>query len=73
MILGPGAPTLLESSSASTYSGGTRVWTLVGAGLATDFQTYATSADVLGTGNITVEYGGLLNVYGASNMGASAR
>jgi autotransporter-associated beta strand protein len=57
---------------ASTYTGGTKVWGgWVDAGSDMN-DNPVTTADVLGTGDVYVEYGGILHMAYASNMGPSA-
>ncbi len=64
----------LQGATSSTYSGGTRIWgSWIDAGMANDDWTTLTTADVLGTGNVQVEYGGILRIAVASNMGPAAQ
>ena len=62
----------MSSSTDSTYSGGTRIWngwTYIGSLFNNNGISDTTSADVLGTGPVRVEYGGLALVNRATNLG----
>ncbi len=72
LILGSGNWIEMTSPNNSTYTGGTVIlnpWCYIGSIFTNGGPANTTTADVLGTGGVKVEYGGLAIVNCATNLG----
>jgi autotransporter-associated beta strand protein len=73
-IIASDSDIFLRPTTANTYSGGTRVWRTFYAGRrGWDSATVLTTNQVLGVGDVRVEYGNMLYLATNSNMSAGAK